>query len=138
MTLAQSIVSPWAAIPLAGIVMLIIAGHIVRVEDGPAPRSRKRIRMANGWVMLTTAALLAAGVGVFDPQSQQRAFVMTWLLVIALLLVCVTLAMWDVGNTLAIARRTSRRLKREAALGALPDVRESGAKVIMQDSDGLD
>jgi len=122
--LGQTIVQAWAAIPAAGAIMLMIAGHMARIEVRAAPLSRRRIRLANGWVMLFVTPLLAAGLGLFDPRAQQRAFVLTWTMVAALLVVAIVLAGVDAGLTLRLARREMRRLKRDSALAALQDVRD--------------
>lgn len=135
MSLAQALVSPWGAVPVAALVMILIAGHIVRVEERTTPSSRRRLRMANGWVMLVTAPLIAAGASVFDPWAQQRAFTLTWLMIIALLAVSIAIAFVDIANTLILARRAARRLRRESALAALADVRRRRAQRAERDAD---
>lgn len=49
--------------------------------------------------MMLGIPLVAAGASVIDPQRSPRAFVLVWLSVAILLVLCVALAMLDAANT---------------------------------------
>jgi hypothetical protein len=70
--------------------------------------------------MLTTP-LVAYGFGIVDP-ADVRAFVFTWTLVPALLLMIILLACADMLNTASIQRR-ERRALRERAVREAREVR---------------
>ncbi|MEC9372446.1 MAG: hypothetical protein VYC34_01320 [Planctomycetota bacterium] len=110
MTTLAAILSPWFVLPLGGALMLCVAAHISATIENAAPPSRRRIRLANGWIMLIAIPLIAAGFGVIDPDAQPRAFVLIWFAAIGFLFISVLLAMVDVVNTLVIARRTRGRV----------------------------
>lgn len=111
-TLANSsVLSPWFVIPLAIIVMLIVAGAITSAAKHTTPASRRRIRIANGWVMLLITPLAASGFGLIDSSTQPRLFVKVWILVIGLLCISVALAILDMVNTARLARLADRRLR---------------------------
>lgn len=112
MTLS-AMVSPWFALPAAGVVMLILASHIEATRAATRPESRRRIRVANGWVMLLMVPMAASGFSVLDPETNRRGFVLVWLGVVWLLSLSLLLAMVDVSNTLRLTMRDRRKLKGE-------------------------
>lgn len=124
----NTVLTPWLVLPLAGALMLVIAAHIGFVHEHTEDPHRRRIRVANGWVMLVMLALLGAGFGVVSPGALPRLFWIVWAAVIALLLVTVVLAVADVMNTLRLARETRRRLVVETAQLAAQDIRERKAR----------
>ena len=110
-TLANSSVLPaWFVIPLAAVVMLIVAAAITSAAKHTTPASRRRIRIANGWVMLLITPLAAFGFGLIDSSAQPRLFVKVWILVIGLLCITVALAILDMINTARIAKISNQRL----------------------------
>lgn len=64
--------------------------------------------MANSWVMMLGLPLLAAGASVIDPQRSPRAFVLVWVAVAILLVLCVSLAVADAVNTWRLLHATRR------------------------------
>lgn len=117
--LSGTVLSPWLVLPLGGLMLLIIAGHISATEERTTPPSRRRIRVANGWVMLMLVPLLSAGFGVVSPAAHPRAFALVWLATISLLFVVLTLALMDIANTIRLTIRARRRLQDTAhRLGA--------------------
>lgn len=107
------LISAWAAIPLAVGAMALVSLHMTALQRGDAPASRKRIRLANGWVMLLGIPLLAAGIGVVDSASQPRAFVLVWLATLGLLVISVLLAVIDAANTARLGLRQRLELAQE-------------------------
>jgi len=117
--LANSGILPaWFVVPAASIVMIVLAGSITATRRHVTPASRRRIRIANGWVMLLTTPLTAAGFSLIDSQTQPRLFVQVWVLVIGLLAIVIGLALLDMLNTARLARRTRRRLQLSMRLSA--------------------
>jgi len=101
--------SPWIILPLTLASMLIVSAHVTLTQASDAPASRKRLRVANGWIMLITLPLLAAGVSLIAPERDPRLFVLTWTVVVLLVTVSVVIAAADVANTLRLVRRDRQR-----------------------------
>lgn len=100
--MSGTLVSPWIALPAALATMALLSLHMTALSRSDTPASRKRIRIANGWVMLLGIPLLAAGVSVISSDSQPRAFVLVWLATLGLLVISVLLAILDAANTLRL------------------------------------
>lgn len=110
--LSQVILSPWwISLPVAAIAMLVISAHIDVTSMVTKPPSRRRIRLANGWVMLCTVPLLAIGLSFVDPEIRPRAFALVWTAGILLVAVSLALAALDILNTVRIAHRSRAKLK---------------------------
>ncbi len=109
MTLAAVTISPWIALPLAAVALILIAWHSTGLDRRPMPASRKRIRQANSWVMMLCVPLFAAGVSIVDAETSARAFVLIWTVVGMLVIVSVLLAIVDALNTWRIAAEARRR-----------------------------
>jgi len=105
------ILSPWFVLPVAAVMMLAVAAHITVTEKSAQPRSRRRIRIANGWVMLVGVPLIAAGFSIISPEVNRRAFVLVWLMVMGLVLISLGLAGLDILNTMRLTLRDRRRLR---------------------------
>ena len=115
MTLAAGPLLPvWLVLVLTVCAMLVVATHVLTMHRTAMPASRRRIRTANGVVMLILAPTLAQAV-CFSHPSQTRAFVFTWWLVIALLGLVLLLAGLDITNNLRLYGRERARLRRQAA-----------------------
>ncbi len=123
--LSGSVIPWWIVLPVAGVVMMFVAAHIGATQQRTKPPSRRRIRVANGWVMLVTIPLLAAGFGVLNPHTQSRAFALVWVAAVALLAMTIGLALLDAANTLRLARAARRKSAGEAALKAIEDVKSA-------------
>ena len=105
------ILTPWLTVPIAAVLMIVLASHIEVTSQVTEPRSRRRIRLANGWVMLVTVPLLAAGLSLLNPNVHQRAFALVWTVTIAFVFMTLMLAILDFVNTLRLAARARRRLR---------------------------
>ena len=109
--------------------MLAVSAHVTVTQHSRAPASRRRIRVCNGWIMLLTIPLIAAGVSLVSAPQSPRLFTLTWAAVVLLLVLSIALAAADALNTIRIARNDRRRdlielAKRNAAERArrTPDV----------------
>ena len=94
----------WFVLPATAVVMLIVAAAITAAAKYTTPGSRRRIRIANGWVMLLTTPLAATGFTLIDSNTQPRLFFQIWILTIGLISISVTLAILDMVNTARLAR----------------------------------
>lgn len=103
----------WVVLPVAIVLLLVVATNLLILLSAPMPPSRRRIRIATGWLMLILVPLGAAAFGVVTP-SDPRAFLMIWTLVIALLLILIVLSVLDVFNTGRLYRQEREKLKKEA------------------------
>ncbi|MFG0276270.1 MAG: hypothetical protein ACF8QF_14565 [Phycisphaerales bacterium] len=101
----------WGVLPLTALMMLVVAGHIEVTRVATRPESRRRIRIANGWVMLVTLPLLASGFSLLDPDTQRRTFVLVWVAAVWLLGVSLLLAIADVFNTIRVTRKEREQLR---------------------------
>jgi hypothetical protein len=106
------LVPPWIALPVAGLVVLIIAVHMHAMARSDMPASRRRIRTATGWIMLLTAPLTGYAFGVAAP-SDPRAFVLVWLSVAGLLGIIIILACIDILNSGRLRRARLEEISRQ-------------------------
>ena len=114
-TLGASIAPWWAVLPVALLTLIVTAGHWIALARADMPASRKRLRTANGLVMMLATPVLAYGFGVVDTADQRR-FVLTWMLATGLITIVLVLALLDLCATFAIARQAHRQLLTEFAL----------------------
>jgi hypothetical protein len=111
----------WLVLPLAAVALLATAAHIIVLREAPAgaiPESRRRVRIATGWVIMVAIPLTAYGFGIADP-DRPGVFMMVWTAVIGLIGAILLLAMLDAANTVRLHRAERRRLVNE--LKALRD-----------------
>lgn len=102
----------WIVLPAAALLMFAVAGHTMAISQSRHPASRKRIRQANGGIMLVTIPLLATGLSLLDPVRHAREWALVWMASVALLGFVILLALLDVANTVRLARRAARKLSR--------------------------
>lgn len=132
MNMEMAAIPAAVSLPLGGMVALLIAMHLLSPGLSAAPPSRRRIRQANGAVMLLALPLLVAGVSLINPREAPGPWVITWLAVMALVMIMLGLALMDALNTIRLARRAAAELvaslhgKIEGGLGEGPAVRSAG------------
>lgn len=120
-------------LPISAVLMVVIAAHLIVAAQKVEPASRRRIRLANGAVMLVTIPLLASGFSIIDPDIRPTEWLLVWMGVIALLAIAVSLALLDIANTARLTYRTRQRLResmremRREARAARRRAREGGA-----------
>lgn len=110
-----SIAPWWVVLPLAVIAMLATAAHIIVLREAPRgalPESRRRIRIATGWVIMIAVPLIAYAFGIASP-SQPGVFAIVWMAVVGLLFAIVLLGLLDAFNTLRVHRYEARQLRNE-------------------------
>lgn len=108
-----SILPVWFVAPMAAVTMLILATHLTLLHQARMPESRRRIRIANGVLMLFAAPLIAYVFGVATP-AKPAAFVVAWTSVAVMLLMMLLLALLDMLNTARLHRAELRRIRQEA------------------------
>jgi len=120
LTLAESMLPAWLVIPLAMLTMLLIAAHVLSVQVSPLDTIRKRLRIANGLIMMLVTAMLAYALGIAPTFSTPRAdpdrargFLLVWLAIIGFLGISVAMAICDALATARDALRQRRILRQE-------------------------
>jgi len=109
---SDPIIPLWITVPIAMGLMIAVWLHAIILVRSDEPASRKRIRLANAAIMMLTAPLFAVGFSVIGPESHPREWAMTWMLGAGLLAIIIALAMTDAVNTMRLAIRTQRALRR--------------------------
>lgn len=108
----------WLVMPLALVVMLLLIVHVRLLRREAMPASRKRIRMANGVLMMVGTPLIAYAMGVVTP-AQARLFPFAWVAVAGVVVVVLFLAVMDMLNTWRLASRERRAISADV-LAKLP------------------
>ncbi len=107
---ATTILPAWLVVPMAGLTMIGLAGHVMALREVDRPGRRQRIRIANGMLMLTVTPLLAY-VFAFATPDEPRLFLLVWVAVTGLLGMILMLTMMDVGLTMRRHRAKARRMQ---------------------------
>ncbi len=125
----STIAPAWVVLPVAGIALIVLAGHMQAMWEaarrGAVPASRVRIRTVNGFVMMVTACLAAYGFGIVTP-SEAGMFVLAWSAVAGLIGIVVMLAVVDAMNTARLSwrvRREAREILRDRVARELAEAR---------------
>lgn len=109
MILAAAMLPPWIVVPPALLLVIAVGAHMIAMRGAEMPASRRRLRAANGLLMLLTTPLTAYAFCRVSP-ADPRFFVLVWTAVVGLVGLVVALAVADILNNLWIAHRTSRDL----------------------------
>lgn len=107
----NGIVPIWVSAPLAMITLVTVAAHLLAMRGANMPESRRRIRTANGWLILVTVPVLVIAFSVVS-RSQPRQFVLIWVVAMALVCFTILMAVVDMVNNLRLARIQRQRLSR--------------------------
>lgn len=110
-TAAAVMLSPWIAVPMGVVTAAIVIAHMRATYESEQPESRKRIRIANGIVMLIVIALLAAGMSLIDHQTHPSPWILTWVGTMLLLWLIIVLGIADMLNTARIGRERKRQFR---------------------------
>lgn len=116
------VLSAWLIVPLTGFLMLVVVlyqGRLARVE---MPRWRRRLRAANGWVMLLGLPVIGAGFSLVNPSTHPGWFVGFWVVGLASVAAAVCLAAVDMGASALLEREARAAMGRAMHnLGNEPD-----------------
>lgn len=110
--LGAALAPAWIIIPFAAVTLLVLAGHVLALGGADMPASRRRIRLANGLVMMFATPLTAYAFCIAAPE-EPRVFTIVWTLVAGLLFLVVMLAGLDLLNTWRLLASERRRLRAE-------------------------
>ncbi len=112
-TLASLSVQPlaplWFVAPMAATAFLVVAAHLLACLHAEMPPSRRRIRLANGTLMLLTLPVLTYALCFVAP-SDGRPFIIAWTMLAGSTTLVMGLAWLDVANNLRLAARERRAL----------------------------
>ncbi len=118
----------WVVAPPTIVVMLFLAGHVMATHEADMNPRRRRIRTANGVLMMLTTALLAHALAIVSP-SDARTFLLTWLTIVSLLGFVIVLGLLDALNSYSGYRgamaRTRGSLKEMSGRHPAPPVYSS-------------
>ena len=107
------IASPWIVFPIAAVILLVIAGHMIALRElpkGRMPESRRQIRIATGWVMMFAVPLTAYGFGIANT-GEPEVFMVVWTSIVLLLIGVFGLSGADMVNSMRIHRKERAALK---------------------------
>lgn len=118
----------WAVLPIGGAALVVTAAHVIALQSSAMPARRRRIRTANGLLMMFVTALLSWALGVApvvtNPAATPdaaRTFLLVWSIIISLVALMVVLAALDVAFTARLALADRGRLRRELRAGELQE-----------------
>jgi hypothetical protein len=118
------VISPFIALPLAFVLMVVVALHARATRRSAEPASRKRVRLANASLMMLTLPLIAVGFSLLNPRTHRQEWLLVWLAAIALLGMNVLLAVIDAANTLRLLRAARRRIRASLTTDLAHDLRQ--------------
>lgn len=102
----------WLVLPLAGLLLLLLAAYIQSLQSGDVPPKRRRIRTANTLMMMLATPLIAYAFGIVAP-ANARMFLLAWLAITGLLAIIIVLAGVDAMYSVRL-HREQRRAVRQA------------------------
>ena len=111
---AGPMVSPWIAIPMAAICLVLVAGYTLAIQRDDVPLVRRKLRTALGVLHMFVVAAFAYGISIADP-ADRKPFAVCWMLVVGLVGFSVVLALIDAAVTVKLA---VQERKQEAARAA--------------------
>jgi uncharacterized BrkB/YihY/UPF0761 family membrane protein len=106
----------WITGPMAMLMLVAVAAHLLAMRTADMPESRRRIRTANGWLILITVPVLAIAFSMVSPR-QPRQFTLIWTVAVAMVGMVIAMAVLDVANNLRLARIQRRRFGRSVSAG---------------------
>lgn len=106
----NGLVSIWVSAPMAMVTLVVVAAHLIALRTADMPESRRRIRTANGWLIMATTPVLVVAFSLVTTNGP-RTFAMAWGVAIVLLCLVLAMAFLDMANNLRLARVHRRRLR---------------------------
>lgn len=107
-------ISLWVTAPLAILIAGFALAHTSLLKPALAnmPALTRRLRLANGVIMLASLPLLVAGFSLLDPMEDTRAWISVWLLAMPMVLLSVSLASVDAIHSSCRAFRARANMRR--------------------------
>lgn len=112
----NGLVPIWVSGPMAMVTLVVVAAHLIALRTADMPESRRRIRTANGWLMMVAAPVLVVAFSVVQTGSP-RPFALVWGVAIMLLCLVLAMAFLDVANNLRLTRIQQRTMRRSMGGG---------------------
>jgi hypothetical protein len=126
---ANPVLPLWIVLLLGGSAATVIVMHLALLAGAEMPARRRRIRLANGVLLLAVTVLLTYALGFVGmlPSGggsigEIREFVLVWLAIIGLIPMVLALAALDVINTWRLQREARRLARRRRRAEMLRDV----------------
>ncbi|MGD9691584.1 MAG: hypothetical protein AB7R63_08505 [Phycisphaerales bacterium] len=101
---SAGVLSPWLVMPVTIALMGLVALYQAWLARVPMPRWRRRLRAANGWVMLLGLPAIGAGFSLVSPQTSPAWFVAVWAFGLIMVACAVILALTDLAISAALGR----------------------------------
>ncbi len=109
----EPLMPAWIAIPIAMCAIVVVAAHVAAMyRSTDMPPSRRRIRVANAWLMVLAIPLLAFAVSIISP-ARQRTFILVWSAAAGLVFLILTVALIDILNNQRIYAKARRQLREQ-------------------------
>lgn len=114
---------PWlmvpiaAALPVALVIIAVLAAYFVRLGRDDVPRERRIVRRLSVATAITAVAGLFFGLAWFDPHQDRRGFALAWIAVAVAVASCLLLAFLDVLVTARRGLLDFRQLRKETLGG---------------------
>lgn len=102
----------WVIVVVALGALFVISVHILLLAHADTHPSRKRIRIANGFLMMVGVVALAYAIGMASP-SNPRQFTLAWTFVMAMMAMIVGVSCIDALNSLRLHALERREVRRE-------------------------
>jgi hypothetical protein len=102
-------------VPIALLIVVGLAWYWTALAEDEVPASRRRVRRLSMVLMLASLPAFVLGLSVFDPAVDQIAYVIAWLVAIALVFLVFLSALLDVAVSMRIQRERYERDMRQAA-----------------------
>lgn len=106
----QAMLPAWIVVPPAMMLVIAVGAHLLAMRSSDMPASRRRIRIANGLLMMVVVPLTAYAFCAVSPKDA-RFFVLTWCAVVGLVSLVVAMAVADLLNNLWISYRNTRAVR---------------------------
>ncbi len=106
----QAMLPTWIVVPPALMLVIAVGSHMIAMRTADMPESRRRIRTANGLLMLLVVPLTAYAFCAVSPRDP-RFFVLAWSAVVGLVSLVVAMAIADLLNNLYLSYRNTRALR---------------------------
>jgi len=110
----QALLAAWGVYPAGMAVLVVLALHVASLGRSTMPASRRRIRTANGILMMLAVPVLSFALAGVAP-ADRIVFVVAWTLVAAMVVLMGLMAVADTVNTLILAREERARLRASIA-----------------------
>lgn len=98
------VLSAWVVVPLTVFLMAVVVLYQAWLARAQMARWRRRLRAANGWVMLLGLPAIGAGFSLISPSTHPRLFVAVWAFGLFTVAVAVGLAVVDLGASALLGR----------------------------------